>query len=135
MMRAPKADLIFEVDGATQGQAVEGQSGPSRRQGSRSALVQGLRADRWPCKADLNQQLAYTAAKVLECAVEALASEGARMRQETLKLYLNGCSAYAELAAVDPRPLVPVFREVVEQAPTFEGAWAKLIHAETELAI
>ncbi len=84
---------------------------------------------------DLNQQLAYTTAKVLECAVEALTSEGARMRQKTLKLYLNGCSAYSEVAATDPRPLVPVFRAVVEQAPRFEGAWAKLINSEADVVV
>lgn len=86
-------------------------------------------------KGDLKQQLAYTAAKVLECAVEGLASESASIRQETLKLYLNGCSAYSEMAGADPSALVQVFRKVVEQAPKFEGAWAKLIYAETEIAL
>lgn len=83
--------------------------------------------------ADLKQQLSFTAAKVLQCAVEALTSEAGRLRQETIKLYLNGCSSFTEVLAYDPRPLIPVFRTVVEQAPRFEGAWAKLLHAEAEV--
>jgi tetratricopeptide (TPR) repeat protein len=31
--------------------------------------------------------------------------------------------------------VVPVFRAVVEHAPKFTGAWAKLIHAETEITV
>ena len=129
-----KADLIFEVDGATRDQAATANlillGGKNRALLWSKDFEQPLAR-----QGDLNQQLAYTAAKVLECAVEALTSEGARMRQETLKLYLNGCSAYSEVAATDPRPLVPVFRAVVEQAPRFEGAWAKLIHAEVGVAV
>ena len=129
----PDADLIFEVDEATQGQNATANlillGGKDRALLWSKDFVRPLTR-----KGDLNQQLAYTAAKVIECAVEALASEGTRMPQQTLKLYLNGCSAYSELAASDPRPLVPVFRAIVEQAPRFEGAWAKLVHAESELA-
>lgn len=127
-----ESDFTFEVDAATNGKLATANlvllGGKDRTLLWSKDFEQPLSKN-----ADLRQQLAYTAAKVLECAVEALTSEGPRIRQETLKLYLNGCSAYSELAAADPRPLVPVFLEVVQQAPKFEGAWAKLIHAETEI--
>ena len=125
-----KADFLFEVDGSNQGPDT-------------SANLVLLGEDRellWSKdfpqtgQGDLKQQLAFTAAKVLECAVEAVASEGSRLQAETLKLYLNGCSTYSLLTAADPRPLVPIFRAVIERAPRFEGAWAKLIHAEAEIA-
>ena len=129
-----KADLIIEVDSATQGQNATANlillGGKNRALLWSRDFTQPLAK-----QGDLKQQIAYTAAKVIECAVEALTSEGSRMRQETLKLYLNGCSAFSGLAATDPRPLLSVFRAVVEQAPRFQGAWAKLIYAETEVAL
>ncbi len=124
------ADLVFEVDGTRQGDV--GAANLILLSGKDRALLWSKNFARTK-QADLDQQLAYTAAKVLDCAVEALTSEGARLRQETLKLYLNGCSSFAEVAAADPRPLVPIFRAVVKQAPRFEGAWAKLLHTEAGL--
>ena len=126
------ANFVFEVDGQSQGQSAT----------ANLVLLGGQeRALLWSKdfalarQADLKQQLAHTAAKVLECAIEALTSNEASMRQATLKLYLNGCSAYAETSTADPRPLIPVFRAVVEQAPRFEGAWAMLLNAEAEITI
>ena len=127
-----KANLILEVDGSTRGP--DATANLILLGGKNRALLWSKDFEQPLVKqGDLNQQLAYTAAKVLECAVEALTSKGARMREETLKLYLNGCSAFSEQATADPRPLVPIFRAVVEKAPRFEGAWAKLINAEAEV--
>lgn len=126
------SDFIFHVDAARQGQTATA-SLVLLRGKDRSLLWSKDFEQPVAKQGDLKQQLAFTAAKVLECAVEALTSEGTRIRQETLKLYLNGCSAFSELAAADPRPLVPVFREVVRQAPKFEGAWGKLIYVEAEI--
>lgn len=80
-------------------------------------------------RADLKQQLALTAARVLECANSPSAG-GSRLDDRMLKLYLNGCAKLSELAEQDFRALVPVFREVTRGAPQFEGGWAKLLETE-----
>lgn len=74
---------------------------------------------------DLNQQIAVSAGRVLECATEA-ASSG-ELDQQTLRIYLNGCAALSEMAWTDFRSLVPVFRQVTEKAPDFEGGWSHLL--------
>lgn len=82
--------------------------------------------------ADLKQQVAHTAALVLECASDALTHDGDRLDQATFKLYLNGCAELSNIMGVDPRGLLPIFRKVLERAPEFEGAWGRLLVAEAE---
>ena len=77
--------------------------------------------------ADLRQQMAYSAAKVLECAVEALT---AKVDLATLKMYLSGCANLSSLLALDPAAAGSIFEKVAEAAPKFEGAWKKLILAD-----
>ena len=84
--------------------------------------------------ADLNQQVAYTAARVLDCAVEGINAGGRRLDQQTLTLYLNGCAQHAELIGADPTEVVPTYLQVVEKAPWFKPAWAKLLSAEVASA-
>ena len=78
---------------------------------------------------DLTQQIGISAARVLECASEGMAS--GRLDQPILKLYLNGCAALSELAGTDFRALVPVFRKVTDSAPAFQGGWAHLLLAQS----
>lgn len=75
--------------------------------------------------ADLRQQMAYSAAQVLECAVQA--EETTKIRPPTLKLYLSGCANMSNLLAEDPRLAISVFERVVEQEPNFRGGWKKLL--------
>lgn len=84
---------------------------------------------------DLQQQVAFTAGRALECALEALAGEAKGLTRPVLKLYLNGCAMIDEIAYADMRQLVPTFCEVTAQAPKFEGGWAKLIQAEVLAAV
>ena len=84
--------------------------------------------------ADLNQQLAYTAARVLNCAVEGINAGGRRLDQQTLTLYLNGCAQHAELIGADQTEVVPIYLQVTERAPWFKPAWAKLLSAEVASA-
>lgn len=79
--------------------------------------------------ADLRQQMSYSAAKVLECAVQATV---AKVSLATLKLYLSGCANLSNLLAQDPRAAVGIFEMVAEQSPRFEGAWKKLILADIQ---
>ena len=85
-------------------------------------------------RADLNQQVAYTAARVLDCALEGLNIGGKRLDQQTLTLYLNGCAQHAELIGTDLTEVVPTYLQVVERAPWFRPAWAKLLSAEVASA-
>jgi DNA-binding winged helix-turn-helix (wHTH) protein/tetratricopeptide (TPR) repeat protein len=83
--------------------------------------------------ADLKQQVAFTAAPVLGCAAEAFGANGAQLNQQTLKLYLNGCAALAHLLGDESESVIPMFREVLRDAPRFEGAWAKLLFADSDV--
>jgi DNA-binding winged helix-turn-helix (wHTH) protein/tetratricopeptide (TPR) repeat protein len=78
---------------------------------------------------DLRQQLAYAAAKVLNCALDTVAQKNGRLERQVVKLYLNGCaeSADAEENAPD---IERTFKKVVDAAPGFEPGWRRLLIAE-----
>lgn len=90
-----------------------------------------FRQERRP-EADLRQQVAYSAARVLACATEAMAPGHQRLSDRTLKLYVTGCARYRVEPAEGPLSFVEIFRKVTELAPDFEGGWAKLLAAETD---
>ena len=125
-----KADLIFETRAS---------DSPGAMQASLALLAGKNRAILWSNdfrvegtnRADLQQQLAVTAARVLGCALEALPAEGRRLSQEVLRLYLNGCANLGETFAHDTSGVVPILIKVTEKAPHFEPGWAKLLIAET----
>ena len=77
---------------------------------------------------DLEQQLAYSAARILDCAYHALAP-GAKLSGGTLKLYLNGCARIAEVIGYDASEVLPQFEQVTREAPGFVDGWAKLLLA------
>lgn len=80
-------------------------------------------------QADFRQQIAYSAAQVLDCAAQARGSKNP-VKLPTLKLYLGGCADMSNQVAQDPRIAISIFERVVEQAPKFEGGWKKLLLAE-----
>jgi tetratricopeptide (TPR) repeat protein len=80
-------------------------------------------------QADLRQQMAYSAAQVLDCAVQALGAKGEAIELPTLKLYLSGCADLSNLLAQDPRVAVSIFARVTAQAPKFKDGWKKLVLA------
>ena len=82
--------------------------------------------------ADLKQQLAHVAAQVLRCAVEGMRANGKPLSQQLQKLYLSGCSAVAETDNLEP--LRPLFLEITQKAPSFQGAWSKLLKIEARMA-
>lgn len=81
--------------------------------------------------ADLQQQIASSAGLVLTCATEAMAPGHEKLETTTLKLYLGGCARMSDESTQDPGPLVDTFEKVTEQAPDFQGGWAKLLMVET----
>lgn len=124
------ASLVFEVAGSTEGQQARANLvliDPESRGLLWSKAFQRPIAD----IGDLRQELGYTSAQVLECSVEAHSRGRPALKFETLKQYLNGCAELAHGDFSEPSDLIPVFRRVIAAAPQFEGAWGKLISAET----
>ena len=83
--------------------------------------------------ADLKQQMAYTAALVLGCALEGLTNDRGSLDQLTLKLYLNACAEFAGQG--EPRALIQAFTQVTERAPRFAPAWGGLLIATADAAV
>jgi tetratricopeptide (TPR) repeat protein len=132
---APEADLVFEA------------SSDSDRAELGANLVLLAGKDReilWSkdfeqptgTLADLKQQMAFTAGRVLGCALEGLSNPEKPLEQQILKLYLNACSQLAEGVGTtgDPRLLVASYAQVTKRAPHFEPAWGGLLIAQTEAA-
>jgi tetratricopeptide (TPR) repeat protein len=82
--------------------------------------------------ADLKQQIAYTAARVLGCATDGLRAPGKPLREEPLKLYLNACGQLAEVTDEAPA-VVPALLQVIRQAPRFKAAWKLLLLTEADM--
>jgi tetratricopeptide (TPR) repeat protein len=83
---------------------------------------------------DLQEQAALTAVRVLDCAVEGLEPAGKPNREQTLKLYVTGCSQLPEVGDNAFSSLVPGFRQVVSESPAFKPGWAKLLLAQSQAA-
>ncbi len=126
------ADLKFEVRGSSAAKV------------ARASLALMSDADRiilWSSgfevpdgnRTNLQLQLSYTAARLVECAMEALPPRGRpRLSRDLLRPYLNGCAILGERHGHDSSQAIPLFALVTEKAPNFEPAWAKLLTVETE---
>lgn len=126
-----EADLIFEVSGTSSDRATEANivllSGKDR------SVLWSKDFSQPPDKlTDLEQQLAFTTARVLDCALEGRPAEGKQLPQDSFRLYLNGCAILADAYRVDPKRVIPIFSQVVAQAPKFSSGWGKLILAEAQ---
>lgn len=77
---------------------------------------------------DLRQQLAYAAAKVLNCALDTVAEKN-RLDGQVVKLYLNGCAESADAEENIPE-IERTFKKVVDAAPGFRAGWRRLLIAE-----
>ena len=128
--REARADFIFETSG----------SGSPRLTKANLALLAGKDGtllwskdfrEEADGQGDLEQQMAYTGAQVMECAVEGSDNGQGRIDQETLKLFLNGCAVFAEKYRTDPQGIVPIFLRIITSSPRFESAWRKLLLAES----
>jgi tetratricopeptide (TPR) repeat protein len=144
--RADAVQLTEQPEGGGDMDLTFAVNGSSDRQISRASLVlfDGPTRDLLWSKdfelpssqqADLQQQVAFTAGRALDCALEALAGERTGLKRPTLKLYLNGCTTIDETAYSDLYQLIPTFRQVTTQAPRFEGGWAKLVQVEVLAAV
>ncbi len=126
-----KADLIFEVSGNSGARATE--ANIVLLSGKERSVLWSKDFSQPPDKlADLEQQLAFTTGQVLDCALEGRPAQGKQLPEDTFRLYLNGCAILADAYRVDPKRVIPIFSQVVEQAPKFASGWGKLILAEAQ---
>jgi tetratricopeptide (TPR) repeat protein len=82
--------------------------------------------------ADLKQQMAFGAARVLECALEGLTSDE-KLNRQTLKDYLTACSIITETGGAEPTTVIALLRKVLAKSPRFEPAWRTLLLAQAEI--
>lgn len=82
----------------------------------------------------LPQQLAVQAQRAIACAAEALSYRRERLRQNTIKVYLTGCTSFDQAYGTnqDASAQVKLLEGVIAQAPHFEPAWAKLFISEVD---
>lgn len=83
-------------------------------------------------RADLVQQVSYTGARIIGCAMEGL-SGPIRLKPVPLKAYLNACAKLTDMASFDRQLPLPLLLSVIEASPKFEPAWQALLLAEAEL--
>jgi len=83
---------------------------------------------------DIGQAVALTAQRALSCAADALTYRRETISQETLRLYLTGCSSFdAAYGSNTPnQSMSKLFEQVIAKAPHFTPAWSKLFTVETE---
>ncbi|HJR82692.1 MAG TPA: winged helix-turn-helix domain-containing protein, partial [Sphingomicrobium sp.] len=82
-------------------------------------------------ESDLRQLLSLTAARVLDCALEARRNGG--LPPDLLRLFLNGCAAMAETSAEDPQEIAGTMRAIVTERPRFAPAWARLLTIDANI--
>ena len=82
-------------------------------------------------RADLEEQIAFSTARVLGCSADESSGKNGRLNTRLRRIYLNACASVAELGW-DTRTVIPAFRQIVEEAPRFRPAWAKLLYAESD---
>lgn len=123
--RPQSADLRFEVDAGPDGPEVTGNLVllDNRRELLWSKDFQAPRSK----VTDLKQQLAFTAGKVLNCALDTIAKGAPRPEPQVVRLYLNGCGGFADLNQDNVLEVERTFRNVVDAAPAFQPGWRKLL--------
>lgn len=82
-------------------------------------------------EADLRQQMALIAGRVLGCALESRDPGG--LRRDLLKLFLDSCATLAEASNEEPKKLRDQLRSIVKAAPRFRPAWRRLLYADANV--
>jgi tetratricopeptide (TPR) repeat protein len=83
--------------------------------------------------ADRGQQIAFTAAGVLRCALQESSGRYGRLQSDLRQAFLDACAASAD-TDWDTRSLIKPLRQVTGAAPKFRPAWAQLLLAEENAA-
>lgn len=82
-------------------------------------------------RAQLEEALAFSAGRVIGCAIEEASGEYGRLSEQLRKTYLNACAALSEVGW-DNRAVLPQLKRVTGEAPKFRPAWAKLVSAQAD---
>jgi DNA-binding winged helix-turn-helix (wHTH) protein/tetratricopeptide (TPR) repeat protein len=128
--RRDNADLLFQVAVSVPGQDIY----------ANLMLVNDRREVLWSKDfrqprtnlADLKQQLAFAAGKVLQCSLEAMPRAGPQLGRTPLKSYLNACATSADTNEDNMPELERAYVAVTREAPAFQPAWARLLTLEAE---
>jgi hypothetical protein len=83
--------------------------------------------------ADRRQQIAFTAAGVLRCALQESSGKYGRLQSDLRQAFLDACAASSDVDW-DTRSLIKPLRQVTDAAPNFRPAWAQLLRAEENAA-
>lgn len=124
-----KANLRFEVDASSDGSDVTGNL----------VLLNDRRELLWSKDfresrsklTDLKQHIAFTAGKVLNCALDTVGKGAAHLNPRVVNLYLSGCGGFADLNEDNVLEVERTFRTVVNAAPQFQPGWRRLLLAES----
>ncbi len=123
-----KPDLRFDVDASTDGSEV---TGNLVLVDDRGELLWSTDFRQSRAKlSDLKQQLAFTAGKVLDCALDTVAKKEPRLDPQIVKLYLSGCAGFADFNQDNVLEVERTFQNVVDAAPRFQAGWKKLLLVE-----
>lgn len=82
-------------------------------------------------EADLRQQMASTAGRVIGCTLETREAGGLPRGQ--LRLFLSACAQLAETSQDEPAKVMHVLRAIIAEHPHFRPAWRRLISADIGL--
>jgi tetratricopeptide (TPR) repeat protein len=126
---AGNADMTFSINGTQQGDHITGNV----------ALLSG--ADKtllWSkdfeqpvaMRSAFDEAVASAAGRVLGCALQETSGQFGRLQKDLRSLYLNACATLTE-AGYETSSVLPQLRHVVNEAPKFRPAWAKLLLAES----
>lgn len=127
-----KADLVLTT-GATEAGGRERRD-LALRAPNKAILWSASIAQSTAASANLREQLAVQVERALSCAAEALSYRRESIQQDTLKLYLAGCTTFdnAYGANADNFERIKLFEQVIAKAPHFEPAWARLLISEAD---
>ena len=123
------ADLRFTVGGAERGGRIH--ANIALISGGENIMLWSKQFEHPAAsRSDLEESLAFAAARVIGCAIEEASGKYGRLKDKSRRMYLNACSTMTEIGW-DTRPVVSQLREVVRDAPKFRPAWTRLLMAES----
>jgi len=124
------ADLRFTVSGAERSGKIH--ANIALFSGSENIMLWSKQFEQPAAsRSDLEESLAFAAARVIGCAIEEASGKHGRLKDKSRRMYLNACSTMTEIGW-DTRPVVSQLREVVRDAPKFRPAWTGLLMAEAD---
>ncbi|HVU28756.1 MAG TPA: TIR domain-containing protein, partial [Sphingomicrobium sp.] len=128
-----RPDLVLQADDTSRGGIISATL--SLLNGSDQGLLWSTDFKASPGnRANLKEQLAFTAGGVLECALDGLSQKDGALKPQTFKTYVSACAELSGLTSSDAGDVLPMLHQVTDDAPHFAAAWGKLLVAEAGTA-